>query len=72
MPVASSSRSKKRHARAPSSDIEEDSGPSQRKPPTQEEDVEMDEEDEELRAATKVAQAKRDQAAIAPVKPGLR
>ena len=45
MPAASSSRLKKRHARAPSSDIEEDPGPSQRKHQTQE-DVEMDEEEE--------------------------
>ena len=44
MPAASSSRLKKRHARAPSSDIEEDPGPSQRKHQTQE-DVDMDEEE---------------------------
>lgn len=59
MPVASYSRSKKRHTRAPSSDIEEDSGPSQRKPHTQEEDVEMDEEEDQPRRLKKTKKEKK-------------
>lgn len=59
MPVANSSLSKKRHTRAPSSDIEEDSGPSQRKQQTQEEDVEMDEEEEQPRRSKKAKKEKK-------------
>ena len=58
MPVASSSRSSKRHRRAPSSDIEED-GPSQARPRQEEEDVEMDEEEQQPRRHKKDKKKKR-------------
>ncbi|KAI0632124.1 hypothetical protein C8Q77DRAFT_902243 [Trametes polyzona] len=50
MPVASSSRTSRKHRRAPSSDIEEE-GPSQPQQPH--DDVEMDDEDEQPRRSRK-------------------
>ncbi|RPD62427.1 hypothetical protein L226DRAFT_611006 [Lentinus tigrinus ALCF2SS1-7] len=58
MPVASSSRTGKRHRRAPSSDIEED-GPSQARPRREEEDVEMDEEEQQPRRSKKDKKKKK-------------